>query len=80
MLVLESHGTWRLRSATASHRGEAPDPFPGLPGPAEAPHGPCCFPLIGLPETMVGGWVDGWMGELRGGGEVLKLGQDALPK
>ena len=33
--------------------------FPGLPGPVEAPHGPCRFPLVGLPEPTVGGWLDG---------------------
>ena len=34
-------------------------PFPGLPGPVEAPHGPCRFPLVGLPEPTVGGGLDG---------------------
>lgn len=52
--------------------------YPGRDtGPAEAPRGPCCFPLVGFPEPTVDGWM---LGELRGGGEVLKLGQDVLPK
>lgn len=67
-----------------SHRGEAPTcPGRDTPWPARPSRGPT-RPLL-LPccraSGAYGGWVDGWMmGELRGGGEVLKLGQDALPK
>lgn len=69
-----------------SHRGEART-CPGRDTPVPWPARPSGGPTRSLPLPSCrasgahGGWVAGWMmGELRGEGEVLKLGQDALPE